>query len=543
MPLRRKKAPYQPKGKSTQQELQKQRIDTSGNQGFSRGPPVGNVRSQDCGGLFTIGEALDNPLRCRRKCDPIFWEEKVMQPLLDEIYTPEYRVKPPDALSLQPCIDESSLESIYYHQVQIARSHREAAKIVMNTGPHDFARQWELMTRDKRTKSIAVAIEISMSSTQLGTCRFLCPDISLKLAEGDKFLDLLKHITYSGVKFPNSDNYLPLRCAEFERCYRIRGEESSDTGLPPTRAIRAAEASIRNIRNQAIADFIICLVQPDVSLSAPYAIGNKLSDPTEQESTQWLMINPSYIAGAVVQKPRKQGVKNFPHNFARHEPVRENVIFRELGTSPVHGILLPTMNEKYTHPQKICRACRRYASETEDQDCQAIDWEHHKIICGKRFTELGLPFAGEQSQKFPDSARPPSFWLQWQLYLAQAPGFLSNKDSESKSDGILYDFFLSEPNSTSSGPRSYEIPRNEVNEYIELLFQRALKTLDEEDIRSFVTELAAYSEAIKEVKRVFVDQIAKDWELEIEKVRKWAEEGWRISKSGELRNRRGSTVV
>ncbi|GAA5952020.1 hypothetical protein JCM3765_005171 [Sporobolomyces pararoseus] len=521
--------------------------------------PPWDFRSTDCGGLFTINDVLKDPQGCRNKCTAEFFDEKVCQVLLKDMYSTGKRCPPLDDDRYKACLDESHLERTYSDGVQVARTHKMIADIILESPlGENFESFWTTMPLEHRRDAIFQSLDNALRPYRSFERRLTCPDLSGALAEEGAFVDLVRHITYSGIKYQGQD-YLPVPSQEFEYYYRM---DSQIDDLPSNRAARAYQAAVRHARNRAIANFVLELLH------------------------KWYLRNPpQVIAGAVLQKPRKIICCVIPSS--RFDNPAKNVIYHELHHESESETETQDGEEELKDPyREICRCCRRAGNEIlefdnsagesaikernvekvgqEDcarkngstdskkgfwflhcsiclklgrripycsKDCQQADWKNHKIFCNKRFTDLHLPFAGEHP---PSSVPLPSFSLLWQMSQRGKESSFAVSDFPPKPEIVLYRIVAEDPRTRT--PPSYTEPIKfmtivvqDQTRHLLPLMDRAVETRSEQDVAHFFREFAAifflrdysFDENV-------IDQLSKDWEIERAQVEVWVSEGWDI---------------
>lgn len=157
-------------------------------------------------------------------------------------------------------------------------------------------------------------------------------------------------------------------------------------------------------------------------------------------------------------------------------------------------------------------------------ECQESDWElgDHKLFCGKRFTELGLPFPGEISPALPS---PPSLSLLWQLWQNQHDTISQYADGPPSPFEVFYRF----ENVGPSRARHIVTLASQL-QHLRPLLEQAVKTRWKQDIENFILAFATITGTNETLKPGFVDQLVEDWiEVGREEIVKWVEKGWKIA--------------
>jgi len=163
------------------------------------------------------------------------------------------------------------------------------------------------------------------------------------------------------------------------------------------------------------------------------------------------------------------------------------------------------------------------------RDCQVADFASHKLICGKLFRDLGLPFPG----LLPAPATPPpSLPLQWQIlqYKSQPsetyPKTLYHfRYFDQSTPGCTEEEYRKDKKAWLKKFRCYRIVATEPNTLFEQRLVRAFETRAYEDIQQFIRSVAGSGlMALKDyVKYIFLG-LANEWSVHIDAIRHWDQE-------------------
>lgn len=187
--------------------------------------------------------------------------------------------------------------------------------------------------------------------------------------------------------------------------------------------------------------------------------------------------------------------------------------------------LLTFLLTLYTAPINSCETEHHRQVPYCSKECSEADWKFggHKIFCGKRFTDLALPFPGSVT---PSHSSPPSLSLLWQLHM-------NHRSSNDKTAGVeegLYRIEIYEPSSHFPLHHS-TLCFTPQTQPLQPLLKKAAETRTKEDIREFISMLASIVGTNPDLQmKDFVDQLAADWiEIEKREIEVWSKEGWRIA--------------
>jgi len=145
----------------------------------------------------------------------------------------------------------------------------------------------------------------------------------------------------------------------------------------------------------------------------------------------------------------------------------------------------------------------------------------HRVWCGRQFSDLGLPFAGY-------SARPTHPPLSTMLYIV-----LDNLKKEPPYSRTIYEFRVNSSTSfdlpTSPAPSparldnllSWRLKAQYSSSPLEALLHQAVKTRNDNDIRSFIRQVFALLPPGTLTLQMAIRQVADDWSSPVRTVRGW----------------------